>query len=357
MEKDEETGLSYHNARYYLTWLGRWDKADPIGLGDGLNRFAHVSGNPIRLSDPSGFAGEEQSDSPIFVYDYYSEQFIRQRFSEVIRERGNRVPTSGDPMSRMHIGVSPPSRLGEKGKDLYRESPVVTAYSNLELYGSDKRFFEAAYSLGDLKYTDLAGNQRGFTYGADITLDKRTSGEDTAVHEGIHVLINELDVLTIETKRMIYDYFYDLDITLDVTSPYKGYSGESVSFREAFPTFERSLRANLYTEVTAYFIDDKYTGIGRAVETWEFALPTSLPENRHYVVKAMADLYDSPSFAAQRILLVGVGETSTRPIQLTQEIRSRLLNELTGNAFPESLTDIPFIRDYLIEQNALPPLP
>jgi len=28
MERDEETGLNYHNARYYIPWLGRWLNCD-----------------------------------------------------------------------------------------------------------------------------------------------------------------------------------------------------------------------------------------------------------------------------------------------------------------------------------------
>ncbi len=53
-ERDEETGLGYHGARYYACWLGRWTASDPIGLGDGVNRYAYVSGNPISSTDPSG---------------------------------------------------------------------------------------------------------------------------------------------------------------------------------------------------------------------------------------------------------------------------------------------------------------
>ena len=36
-ERDEETGLNYHGARYYAPWLGRWTSCDPIGIKDGLN--------------------------------------------------------------------------------------------------------------------------------------------------------------------------------------------------------------------------------------------------------------------------------------------------------------------------------
>lgn len=57
MERDEESGLSHHNARYYCPWLARWTKPDPAGLADGINDYQYVSGNPIRLSDPSGQDG------------------------------------------------------------------------------------------------------------------------------------------------------------------------------------------------------------------------------------------------------------------------------------------------------------
>jgi len=53
-ERDEETGVGYHGARYYACWLGRWTAADPIGLGDGVNRYSYVDNNPITRRDPSG---------------------------------------------------------------------------------------------------------------------------------------------------------------------------------------------------------------------------------------------------------------------------------------------------------------
>jgi RHS repeat-associated protein len=53
-ERDEETGLYYHGARYYACWLGRWTAADPIGLGDGPARYTYSANNPIRFQDSSG---------------------------------------------------------------------------------------------------------------------------------------------------------------------------------------------------------------------------------------------------------------------------------------------------------------
>jgi len=64
-EKDEETGLYYHGARYYVPWLGRWTAADPSGLADGPNRYSYVSNRPIILRDPSGQQGETSSESTL----------------------------------------------------------------------------------------------------------------------------------------------------------------------------------------------------------------------------------------------------------------------------------------------------
>jgi len=57
-EKDEETGLYYHGARYYAPWLGRWTAADPAGMVDGACLYAYVRNHPTGLIDPDGRAGE-----------------------------------------------------------------------------------------------------------------------------------------------------------------------------------------------------------------------------------------------------------------------------------------------------------
>lgn len=53
-ERDEESGLYYHGARYYAPWLGRWTRPDPEPPKTDVNLFHYVYGNPIRMNDPTG---------------------------------------------------------------------------------------------------------------------------------------------------------------------------------------------------------------------------------------------------------------------------------------------------------------
>ncbi|WP_083370209.1 SpvB/TcaC N-terminal domain-containing protein [Chromobacterium sphagni] len=56
MERDEESGLNYNRARYYLPWLGRWLSCDPVGLQGGINLYAYAAGNPVAHTDSRGTA-------------------------------------------------------------------------------------------------------------------------------------------------------------------------------------------------------------------------------------------------------------------------------------------------------------
>ena len=59
-ERDVETSLYYHGARYYACWLGRWTAVDPERLVDGLNIYLYVGANPIRFLDETGNGPKEQ---------------------------------------------------------------------------------------------------------------------------------------------------------------------------------------------------------------------------------------------------------------------------------------------------------
>ena len=77
-ERDEETGLEYHAARYYLPWLGRWLSPDPIGTGDGLNVYRYAKNNPGSFNDTNGNESDEQKASRLFE-DFLKEQRVNYR--------------------------------------------------------------------------------------------------------------------------------------------------------------------------------------------------------------------------------------------------------------------------------------
>jgi RHS repeat-associated protein len=53
-ERDEETGLCYHGARYYVPWLGRWTSCDPAGMVGGVNCYEYTRNNPLNVADSTG---------------------------------------------------------------------------------------------------------------------------------------------------------------------------------------------------------------------------------------------------------------------------------------------------------------
>ncbi|GAA0915238.1 SpvB/TcaC N-terminal domain-containing protein [Virgisporangium aurantiacum] len=55
-ERDEETGLTYHGARYYAPWLCRWISGDLVMMTGDSNLYQYVSGNPVALVDIGGLA-------------------------------------------------------------------------------------------------------------------------------------------------------------------------------------------------------------------------------------------------------------------------------------------------------------
>jgi RHS repeat-associated protein len=62
-ERDEETGLYYHGARYYASWLGRWTSCDPGGLVGGTNIYAYCRNNPVKRMDPQGMDDKDTTSS------------------------------------------------------------------------------------------------------------------------------------------------------------------------------------------------------------------------------------------------------------------------------------------------------
>jgi len=54
MERDEESGLNYHGARYYAAWLGRWMSCDPNEILSRLNLYNYSLNSPCNWIDKDG---------------------------------------------------------------------------------------------------------------------------------------------------------------------------------------------------------------------------------------------------------------------------------------------------------------
>ncbi|MDR1529992.1 MAG: RHS repeat-associated core domain-containing protein [Burkholderiales bacterium] len=54
--ENDNTGLYYYRARYYLPKYQRFISEDPIGLNGGINVYGYVEGNPVSFIDPMGLA-------------------------------------------------------------------------------------------------------------------------------------------------------------------------------------------------------------------------------------------------------------------------------------------------------------
>ena len=57
-ERDEETGFSYHGARYYVSGLGTWISPDKAQIAPESPRYHYSGQNPMVYTDPTGFYQE-----------------------------------------------------------------------------------------------------------------------------------------------------------------------------------------------------------------------------------------------------------------------------------------------------------
>jgi len=63
-ERDEETGLAYHSARFYAPWLVRWISTDPAGLSGGRNLYVYCCDRPITMEDLGGERAATDPENP-----------------------------------------------------------------------------------------------------------------------------------------------------------------------------------------------------------------------------------------------------------------------------------------------------
>ncbi len=162
-ERDEESGLSHHGARYYAPWLARWLSCDPAGMVDGLNLYGYARGNPICFHDESGL----QAEDVIAVSDYEAGMKRLQQLAK----------TEEAEYSLAYSRKTGEWRLFRGGKNSLQVPEGYTAYAHSH-YGQD-----AVPSQADLDYVKQNNIQRHVVVSAGDPLVKAGKSVTTsAVH-------------------------------------------------------------------------------------------------------------------------------------------------------------------------------
>jgi RHS repeat-associated protein len=202
-ERDTETGLSYHGARYYAPWLGRWTSPDPAGTTESLSPYVYVGGNPLRLVDPGGRQGTPPPVNAVgdllhFIRNQAGFQagsgralnFTRgaaspfgtaahQAATDVVAAlKSARVPGAERIYSEVRvvagrivqIGGTPGGPRGAHNLDL------VVARQGRTLRTGEQLTSQAAELIGDLKYGGGAISSKYGVYGVNLaTVNGRTA--------------------------------------------------------------------------------------------------------------------------------------------------------------------------------------
>ena len=135
-ERDEESGLYYHGARYYIPWLARWTAINPMEAKyAGMSPYNYSFNNPVMYNDPSGKEGEStakggwysnKQNNLVYVAGITTkEQFEKSEH----KDNGTWWATNGSSANAQQI-----DNFNSDGTVLrtYNESGIEILYSNKE---------------------------------------------------------------------------------------------------------------------------------------------------------------------------------------------------------------------------------
>ena len=171
-ERDEESDLSYHGARYYAPWIGRWTSTDRTGIDGGPNLYAYANDNPCiwvnhdGRSPRKGGPSPGDSGTPTRTGDrvhYYSLAALAIR----AKASGLDVNLTGAALSGFEISTLPGG--SRSGKDVGSVDLVIGEGGTYHLYDLKKKGTTRDWVN---KYVDF------FPVGAGQTAQRGTILED-----------------------------------------------------------------------------------------------------------------------------------------------------------------------------------
>jgi RHS repeat-associated protein len=141
-ERDEESGLYYHEARYYAPWLGRWMSPDPAGTVDGPNLFSFNRNNPVAHIDRRGLNSETSDSLKAEFQKIVEEQATLVEEKNVLLEKQGPAEASvfehEELVLRSELDVTlDPTKPGDQRKIAQREHNLRQARTNLKRIQDD----------------------------------------------------------------------------------------------------------------------------------------------------------------------------------------------------------------------------
>jgi RHS repeat-associated protein len=166
MERDDESGMNYHGARYYVPWLARWLNCDPIGIRGGINLYEYVKCNPIAFLDSKG----TDPVGPGSVSGYGT--IPSRPWNEIVNEALYGPPEYTPKLNISKSVLTAEDKTFEGTQGARFKKLVQDAASKV---GLDPGFLAAALLAEESRgsYTKTSGEQDTFTIGSDDYVNKK----------------------------------------------------------------------------------------------------------------------------------------------------------------------------------------
>ncbi|MGN6568378.1 MAG: RHS repeat-associated core domain-containing protein, partial [Flavipsychrobacter sp.] len=246
-ERDEETGLYYHGARYYAPWLGRWIAVDPINnetynLSKGqpnknikrdyieltASSYEYCYANPVRFSDPTGEQVPAALQKEINNLEKYTQDKIDQVKKKIddVKQIPEKIKKTASDKAADITDATASAALAQTAKEIYKD------VGNIKTEGQKQAIFkkDADKTVAILLYEFATGTgkeKRTFDYNTNPFVNKFLEGR--VLPEIMKNFYQE-----VQKEHLTYEKFKEL-----------GKEGKSIKFGLSFSPDQTSLRDSL----------------------------------------------------------------------------------------------------------------
>jgi RHS repeat-associated protein len=253
-ERDDETGLYYHGARYYAAWLGRWTSADPAGLVDGTNLYRYVRNNPVGSTDPDGQQTDDSPDPdkpPLDLGPSFEDPGMKaaldhaQQALDVNNPRYRSIPVDDGTELRPDLGVPEVAKFDRHATERQNAAEIGITDLDREFTGPTGERFKALVEDAARK-VDLDPGLLAASLLAEVARNRYFRPQQTTFVIGTDDLLQPENQAVIQQYKNIYPAFGEIHVRpngFDINE-----QGRSVP-RGIFPGSEAVLVSAIYLKL------------------------------------------------------------------------------------------------------------